>query len=422
MNHLGTAGRTSLRLSLLCAVIATSGCEKEPAGTAAKQPAPATSPSSRETTPTVPDSPPPAPGPPAPETAKVTPAPPPAPTPDNSNGATPLPEPPGAPSYNGPVFGLPTKNDALFKNEPDHFYMFVDRYGADGKVTQVWQGGGYGYVRNPRNTASGEVYTKFHEGVDIAPMERDAAGEPQDIVHAICDGTVVFCSPNAASNYGNYVVIEHPCGAESGNFYSLYAHLRRIDTTVGTVVKKDDPIALMGHTGEGIDRRRSHVHLELCMMLSDRFADFYTKFYKLANTNANWHGHNLVGLDVAGFLKAARATPGITPPEFLKTAEKYYTVRVPNKTREELEIVRRYPWLRKPGDMGVSWEISYNTAGVPLSIAPSAVSCAFPTVSWVKPSVTSHSWNSRGHLGGSGSTATLTPDGTKYQQLVTGDF
>jgi hypothetical protein len=322
----------------------------------------------------------------------------------------------------GPVFQLPTENEALFREDPAAFYMFVDRYGADGKVSQVWQGGGYGYVRNPRTTATGEVYTKFHEGIDIAPMKRDAAGEPQDIVHAIADGTVVFCSPNAASNYGNYVVIEHPCGAEYGNFYSLYAHLRRIDTTVGTAVKRGAAVALMGHTGEGIDRRRSHTHLELCMMLSDRFNDFYAKYYKLGNPNGNWHGHNLVGIDVAAFLKAAHSDPGLTPAEFLKSAQPYYTARVPNKTNQELEIARRYPWLRKPGEPGASWEISYNSAGVPLSIAPSTQACVMSTVSWVKPSVTNHSWNTRNQLGGTGSTATLAPEGTRYQQLVSGDF
>jgi hypothetical protein len=45
-----------------------------------------------------------------------------------------------------------------------------------------------------------------------------------------------------------------------------------------------------------------------------------------------------------------------------------------------------------------------------------------PTVVWVKPSVTNHSWNTRSQLSGTGSTAHLAPDGSKYQQLVSGDF
>ena len=357
--------------------------------------------------PAVPESLPPAPGPAAAEKPPVP-----------LVSPVPLRNPP--PRRTGPVFQLPTKNDALFRGKPEEFYMFVDRYTPTGAV-QVWQGGSYGNVRNPRTTAQGEVFTKFHEGIDIAPMERDAAGEPQDIVHAIADGTVVYCAPNASSNYGNYVVVEHPCGEDHGNFYSLYAHLRRIDTTAGTVVKRGQALALMGHTGEGIDRRRSHVHLELCLMLSDHFSDFYARYYKLANPNGNWHGHNLIGIDVAAFLLAARAEPGLTPADFLRTAQPYYKVRVPNKGAE-LAIAHRYPWLRRPGEPAASWEIGYNAAGVPLSVQPDKAPCTVPSVVWVKPTPGYHSWNTRNHLGGSGNTATLAPEGARYQQLVTGDF
>ena len=266
------------------------------------------------------------------------------------------------------------------------------------------------------------MFTKFHEGIDIAPVERDASGEPLDIVHAIADGTVVFCAPNASSNYGNYVVIEHRCGATCGNFYSLYAHLSRIDTTTGTALRRGQALGRMGHTGEGIDRRRSHVHLELCLLLSERFNDFYAIHYKLGNPNGNWHGHNLIGLDVAAFLKATHDEPGLTPADFLKTAEPYFRVRLPNKTGGELEIVRRYPWLRRPGDASASWEITYNAACVPLSVAPSATASSAPSVSWVKTVPGYHSWNTRNHLGGSGASATLAPEGARYQQLVSGDF
>jgi murein DD-endopeptidase MepM/ murein hydrolase activator NlpD len=362
---------------------------------------------------------------PAPSTGAPSAAPAGAPSADagkKENARVPLRQPPvvPAPRRTGLVFGLPTDNDALLKGKPESFYMFVDRYTPAGAV-QVWQGGSYGYVRNPRNTSSGEVFTKFHEGIDIAPLQRDAAGEPLDAVRAIADGTVVYCTPNAASNYGNYMVVEHVCGEDRGNFYSLYAHLRRMDTAAGTPVKRGQPIGLMGHTGDGIDRRRSHVHLELCLLLSDRFNDFYAKHYKLANPNGNFHGHNLIGMDVAAFLLAAHKDPGLTPDEFLKSTEPYYKVRIPNKGAE-LAIAHRYPWLRRPGEPASSWEISYNSAGVPLAIVPDREPCAVPAVSWVKSVPGYHSWNTRNHLGGSGATATLAPEGSRYQQLVTGDF
>jgi len=396
MKRLWTAGLTAQRTALLFAFCAAgSGCEKE---------SPADPPAAATTAP-------PALTPPATAKPPAAPKTPPGP-------AVPV----RSPRRTGPVFQLPTGNDALFKNDPAAFYMFVDRHSPGGKVSQVWQGGSYGYVRNPRTTANGEVFTKFHEGIDIAPVERDGTGEPLDAVNAIADGTVVFCSPNAASNYGNYLVIEHPCGEDCGSFYSLYAHLRRIDSTAGTAVKRGASVALMGHTGVGIDRRRSHVHLELCLLLSERFNDFHARHYKLGNPNGNWHGHNLIGLDVAAFLKAARAHPGLTPADFLKSVAPYYKVRVPNKTGQELEIARRYPFLRRPGAPAASWEISYNTAGVPLAIAPDGEPCAVPAVVWVKPSSGYHSWNTRNHLGGSGATATLAPEGSRYQQLVSGDF
>src|SRR5690606_30516596 len=117
----------------------------------------------------------------------------------------------------------------------------------------------------------------------IAPARRDARGEPEDIVCAIADGTVAYATANARlSNYGNYVIVAHTWDG-GGTFYSLYAHLREIDVDAGRTVSRGDALGRMGHTGDGIDRRRAHVHLELCLMLSSRFDDYNGKFNKLAN-------------------------------------------------------------------------------------------------------------------------------------------
>ena len=354
---------------------------------------------------------------PAPPPAAVEPAPePPAPPPPPPEPAKPEPAPPAPePAIR---FSLPTGNDALLRGDGAAFYMFVDRY-TPGGVIQAWQGGGYGFVRNPRDTAQGTVFTKFHEGVDIAPMERDAKGEPLDPVRSIADGTVVYTiKPPARSNYGNYVVIEHRCGPASGVFYSLYAHLRRIDAVPGSAVKRGDAIGVLGHTGDGIDRRRSHVHLELCLMLSERFDALIGA---AANGHGNFHGSNLIGIDVASFLIKNHENPLLLPADFLKTEPPYFKVTVPNHGGE-LELVAREPWMRAPGPAGVSWEISFTGTGVPLSVAPSATPAAFPTVTWVKPFPGNHSWNTRNLLGGSGAAATLSASGAKYVKLVTGDF
>ncbi len=329
---------------------------------------------------------------------------------------------PPRPIRTGPLFSLPTANDSLFAGAPGDFFMFVDRYTETGAV-QVWQGGSYGFVRNPRKTAAGEVYTKFHEGIDIAPRQRDAKGEPQDPVLSISDGTVVYTTPpGAGSNYGNYIVVGHDCGKMAGTFYSLYAHLQRIDTKAGSPVKRGTPIGLMGHTGAGIDRRRSHVHLEICLMMSDRFEDYYRSQFKLPNGHENFNGSNLTGIDPAGFLTAAHLDPGLTPAEYIATTAPAWRCLVPNKSAAELEIVVRHPFLRKPGPPGKSWEITMDGAGVPLSVAPNAMSSPIPVVTWVKPNPGYHSWNTRNLLTGSGATAGLSPDGLRHVRLLTGDF
>lgn len=317
-------------------------------------------------------------------------------------------------------FQLPTANAALFNSDPSAFFMFVDRYTPEGQI-QVWQGGNYGFVRNARDTSQGTIYTKFHEGVDIAPMERDAKGEPQDTVHAIADGVVAYITPSPrTSNYGNYAVVRHTIG-KTGDFYSLYAHLNRIDAVVGESIQRGGVIGRMGHTGDGIDRRRAHVHLELGLILSERFDEYYTPHYKLPNGHGNFHGTNLQGLDVAAFLTANHKNPQLMPDAFLRAEEVYYKVTVPNRGHE-IELAASHPWMRQGGAAEVSWEISFTGAGVPTGVTPSSKIVTFPVVSWVKPFAGYHSWNTRSILGGSGNTATLSAAGSQFIQLVTGDF
>ena len=96
---------------------------------------------------------------------------------------------------------LPTDNDALFHGGGAKFYQYIIR-DYKGVITKPWQGGQYGFVRDPVETPAGLVYTRFHEGIDIRPVRRDATGEPLDEVRAIADGTVVYTNLVAAhSNY-----------------------------------------------------------------------------------------------------------------------------------------------------------------------------------------------------------------------------
>src|SRR5450432_245601 len=104
---------------------------------------------------------------------------------------------------------LPTDNDAIFHGGGEAFYQHIER-DYQGVKSTPWQGGQYGFVRDPIETSIGIVYTRFHEGIDIRPLHRDARGEPLDEVRAIADGKVVYVSRAAGdSNYGRYVVVEH---------------------------------------------------------------------------------------------------------------------------------------------------------------------------------------------------------------------
>src|SRR5437667_589633 len=104
---------------------------------------------------------------------------------------------------------LPTDNDALFSGGGRAFYQYIDR-DFKGVHSTPWEGGQYGFVRDPVETSAGIVYTRFHEGIDIRPLRRDANDEPLDEVRAIADGKVVHVNPVPGySNYGKYVVIEH---------------------------------------------------------------------------------------------------------------------------------------------------------------------------------------------------------------------
>ena len=84
---------------------------------------------------------------------------------------------------------LPTDNRALFA-QPAEFFQFVDR-NFEGTQTTPWEGGQFGFVRDPRRLGSRLASARFHEGLDIKPLQRDARGNPQDEVRAIADGVVV---------------------------------------------------------------------------------------------------------------------------------------------------------------------------------------------------------------------------------------
>jgi len=316
---------------------------------------------------------------------------------------------------------LPTDNTAIFSNDPSQFYMYTDR-NFEGVTSKPWTGGMYGFSRNQKRTSSGLVFTRLHEGVDIRPTKRDRDGNPLDEIRAIANGTVVYVNGSStASNYGRYIVVHHDWG--DGPFFSLYAHLSTPVAETGQPVRAGQTIARMGYTGAGINRERAHVHVELNMLLHDQFQNWYDRHFTSKNNHGIYNGFNMTGIDIAGLFKAHRENPNISIAEYLiNFTEVHYTVQVP---AESLTFLRRYPWLgrdldtvRKPK----SWEFSFAATGVPLSVKPSAQSLSLPLVTYVKPSSTDHSHLTMGRITGTGSTAKLTPSGSRYLQLMSGSF
>lgn len=78
---------------------------------------------------------------------------------------------------------------------------------------------------------------EFHNAIDIS----NGGGTP---IYASGGGTVVQAGAEHFGWYGNYVVIRHPDG-----LYTGYAHLSRIDVTVGQQVNQGQQIGLEGATG-----------------------------------------------------------------------------------------------------------------------------------------------------------------------------
>lgn len=103
---------------------------------------------------------------------------------------------------------------------------------------------GYGYRIHP-------IYGKgkMHYGVDFA----NSTGTP---VVSAADGVVSYASP--LSTYGNVIMVTHSIDGQT--FTSLYAHLSKINVSVGQVVSKGEHIGAIGTTGNSTG---PHLHFEI---------------------------------------------------------------------------------------------------------------------------------------------------------------
>jgi len=312
---------------------------------------------------------------------------------------------------------LPTNNDALFSGDGPAFYQYVER-DYKGMKSTPWEGGQYGFVRDPVETAAGIVYTRFHEGIDIRPLRRDTHGEPLDEVRAIADGKVVHTNlVPGSSNYGKYIVIEHHWDGSS--YYSLYGHLNSIAVRPGQTVHRGEAIAVMGYTGQGLNQARAHLHLELNFILSHQFESWHDTFYKKdPNRHGIYNGLNLAGLDIARFYQALRQKPSLTIPEFISEEETFYKVTLPKSPN--FELPKLYPWMVRANEEvdPASWEVSFARTGLPLKIEPSARTVTEPELTYIKKSPIDYSYLTQERIAGRGATAHLTEKGSVFMRLL----
>ena len=125
------------------------------------------------------------------------------------------------------------------------------------------ESGLYGSVRTANR--GGGVMPSFHEGIDIASLQRDRAGRPLDEVRAAADGKVAYINRvSGNSNYGKYVVLLHR--DPMGEIYTLYAHLAeaRRRSRPGQPCNGGRGGWKMGNTSSSpIPMERGHLHFEI---------------------------------------------------------------------------------------------------------------------------------------------------------------
>lgn len=247
---------------------------------------------------------------------------------------------------------------------------------------------GQSYTSYVQPTASGEAESalfgcvrndgrRFHEAVDIAPVQPRKKGEATDPVLAIHDGVVKHISTvSGNSSYGRYVVLEHP-GLDL-QVYSLYAHLSKVrsDLAVGQVVKAGERIGTMGRSAGGytIPRSRAHLHLEIGLRLSDDFDEWYRRqAYTTPNQHGNYNGMNLTGWDPVDYYEAWASGRARSPLQYLEQLQPAVMVHV--RTQRRPDFAGRYPELVLPGcppEAQAGWEVLLSPWGLPLSLKPLA--------------------------------------------------
>lgn len=258
---------------------------------------------------------------------------------------------------------LPTDNQLLFSRK-DEKAFFQPTF--SGRVISAM----FGYVRDP---GRGGRFTRFHEGVDIRPIERDDGGEPSDEVRSAGPGRVVHVCPRASgSNYGTYVVVQHDLFGPP--FYTLYAHLASVDDGIetGGEVKRGQRLGILGRTSNEyeIDQSRAHLHFEVDLMVNPRYVEWSKKKGEGTPKHGLYNGANLIGVDPVRFFQFLQYNPDLGVGEFVQREQVGFRVLAPAKGK--FGWIHRHPFaLTVPVGQGVvAYEISMTNYGLPTRVTP----------------------------------------------------
>jgi len=253
----------------------------------------------------------------------------------------------------------PTPNPAFRDGEPIEAYI-------QPTVSGNPESGLFGCVRN-----SG---SRFHEGLDLFPVQRDRRGEPLDPVYAVLPGRVAHASRVAGhSSYGRYVVIEHD--GEAPAYHTLYAHLASVADGIkpGARVEAGAVIGIMGRSATySIPRSRAHLHFEIGFRLSDDFQAWYDRQkFGSQNRHGVWNGLNLASVDPLEFYRSIRRGEVANLHEHLRRLPAAARIRV--YSGQVPDFVENYPALvTRPfaGRTVVAWDIAFTQYGVPKEWTP----------------------------------------------------
>ncbi|MEA1929034.1 MAG: M23 family metallopeptidase [Candidatus Auribacterota bacterium] len=268
---------------------------------------------------------------------------------------TPVPSPTPVPSFWDRLV-YPTDQEELLNWKKPGVYQPT----SSGKVESAL----YGSIRTTKRR--GKLLSSFHEGLDIASLERDRWSRPLDHIYAVAEGNVAYINRIAGnSSYGRYVVLIHD--DDLGLIYTLYAHLEKIASGLkeGQKVSAGTDLGVMGHSGLlNIPRYRAHLHFEIGLIYNLKFA-FWAKSRKISNEHKTYNGWNLEGINPLEFFRELKSNDQFNFQDHLESIPRAFDIVL--KVRSLPDYFQRYPMLWNGPDFSYGTiVISCSENGIPL--------------------------------------------------------